>query len=203
MGILCSQDKKRKTNQNPNITINNNYNNCIINNRFNNIENINRKIVNGVCCPSCGEPTGNNFGGDGKNYFNCMRCGDSKYNENCFKCKNCNSIFCTQCPHKGYSNGTSCPSCNEPAGSNFGGGGKKYFNCMSCGDSKYNENCFKCKNCNSIFCTQCPHKGYSNGTSCPSCNEPAGSNFGGGGKKYFNCMSCGDSKYNENCFKCK
>jgi len=60
MGILCSQDKKRKTNQNPNITINNNYNNCIINNRFNNIENINRKIVNGVCCPSCGEPTGNN-----------------------------------------------------------------------------------------------------------------------------------------------
>ena len=87
-----------------------------------------------------------------------MKCGESKLDENCFKCKICDSIFCSQCPHKGYINGASCPSCNEPAGNNFGGGGKKYFNRMKCGESKLDENCFKCKVCNSIFCTQCPQK---------------------------------------------
>ena len=61
MGMICFQNENRKSNLNSNITINNNYNNCKIDNRFNNKEKINRKIINGVCCLSCGEPTGNNF----------------------------------------------------------------------------------------------------------------------------------------------
>ena len=73
--------------------INNNYNNCTVNNKFNNAENINRRIRNGICCLSCGEPTRHNFWGGGKEYFTCMKCGDSKINENCYKCRICNSIF--------------------------------------------------------------------------------------------------------------
>ena len=91
--------QNRKRNSNPNITINNNFNNCTINNQYNNIENLNRKIINGICCPSCGEPAGNNFGGGDKEHFTCMKCGNFKI-QNCFKCGNCNSMFCAQCPYK-------------------------------------------------------------------------------------------------------
>ena len=93
------QNRKRNSNPNPNITINNNFNNCTINNQYNNIENLNRKIINGICCPSCGEPAGNNFGGGDKEHFTCMKCGNFKI-QNCFKCGNCNSMFCAQCPYK-------------------------------------------------------------------------------------------------------
>ena len=45
MGVICSSNNRKRGNsyQKSNITINNNYNNCIIKNGFNNIENINRK----------------------------------------------------------------------------------------------------------------------------------------------------------------
>ena len=56
-------------------------------------------------------------------------------------------------------NGVCCLACGEPAGKNFGGGGKRHnFNCMKCGRNQKYGNFFHCKICNSIFCSNCPYK---------------------------------------------
>ena len=108
-------------------------------------------------CPACNEPAGNNFKGGGKQYFDCLKCGEHQSGKNCFICKICNGIFCYDCPHKKYENLAICPSCSEPAGYNFKGGGQQYFDCLKCGKHQSGKNCFKCKVCNGIFCYKCPY----------------------------------------------
>ena len=108
-----------------------------------------------------------------------MKCGEYKNQENCFKCQICEAIFCSQCPYKGYNNGTACPSCHELGGQNFKGKIEYNFTCMKCGQYKNQENCFHCEICDAVFCTQCPHNRYNNCAACPSCHELAGKNFKG------------------------
>ena len=164
---------------------------------------INFKAPNHCSCPSCGEIAGENFKGSGKNQasFFCLKCGNG-YNENYFCCAKCNSIFCSQCPYKNNTNLASCPSCGETSGGRFKGSGinKASFFCLKCGIG-YNENYFCCAKCNSIFCSQCPYKNYTNLASCPSCGELSGENFKGSDFKWenFYCLKCGklDGIYNE------
>ena len=102
-------------------------------------------------------------------------------------------------------NGVCCLACGEPAGKNFGGGGKRHnFTCMKCGVNERYGECFYCKTCRSVFCSTCPQKGFQNPSFCPSCGEPAGKNFGGGGKRHnFTCMKCGVNERYGECFYCK
>ena len=172
MGASCYREEKRNNPHNQDIKINNNYNyynECIINNVFynknninnnNNLDNINTKRINGVCCLGCGEPAGKNFGGGGKRHnFICMKCGAHERYGEIFYCKVCKSIFCSTCPQKGFQNSAFCPSCGEPGGKNFGGGCKRHnFNCMKCGANERYGECFYCKVCKSIFCSKCPYK---------------------------------------------
>ena len=54
-------------------------------------------------------------------------------------------------------NGVCCLACGEPAGKNFGGGGKRHnLTCMKCGTKERYGECFYCKICRSTFCSNCP-----------------------------------------------
>ena len=107
MGAKCFQDKEKKSkfhNRHEFMAINNNYyNKCRINNLFynNNLENIINNKKNGICCLVCGEPGGKNFGGGGKRHNNnCMKCGKKERYGEFFRCKICNSTFCSKCPYQ-------------------------------------------------------------------------------------------------------
>jgi len=177
--------------------------------------------MNNKCfCPSCGEPSGDNFKGSGKDYesFICLKCGKHQSVANYYKCKICNGIFCSQCP---FNNNriinnmenrnniilNSCPSCGEPAGNNFKGSGKDYesFICLKCGKHQSVANYYKCKICNGIFCSQCPKINDRIFACCPSCGEIAGNRFKGSGKDYesFKCLKCGKHQSVANYYKCK
>ena len=141
-----------------------------------------------------------------------MECGRERDYETYYKCNICNSLFCPECPHRGYYYESCCPSCGEPAGKNFGGRGPAYFQCMECGKEKESLGCYKCKICKGIFCNRYPkgknplRKRYKNRKTkayCPSCGEPAGKNFGGEGMDYFTCMKCGKGMESLSCYKCK
>lgn len=59
----------------------------------------NQKYSNFAKCPSCGEPAGKNFSGNGWEYSNCLKCGEAQHGKNCFKCKECKGKFCYKCPY--------------------------------------------------------------------------------------------------------
>ncbi len=63
--------------------------------------NFNSNQNNVCCCPSCGIPAGKNFIGSGSEQttFTCFKCGKKKVEENYYKCKKCNCIFCIKCPY--------------------------------------------------------------------------------------------------------
>ena len=226
-----SDTSYRKNIQNTYISNNINNMNVNVNNYNNNTNNnvyMNNFSSNNCCCPSCGEPAGNNFKGSGTDYesFTCLKCGESQSVANYYKCKKCNGIFCSQCPfnnnkirnnftniNNSKNNSCSCPSCGEPAGNNFKGSGSDYesFTCLKCGESQSVANYYKCNKCNGIFCSQCPFnnnnkiRNYNNNLySCPSCGEPAGNKFKGSGKDYesFTCLKCGKEQSVANYYKC-
>ena len=158
-------------------------------------------------CPSCGEPSGNKFRGSGENqeYYDCLKCGYHQSGKSYYECLNCKGIFCYRCPQINNNETqikTFCPACREPAGINFFGYDKEYFDCLKCGNHQSGKNCYKCNNCKGIFCYNCPHKRYNNIAICPSCNEPAGNLFKGGDQEYFDCLRCGSHQSGKNCFKC-
>ena len=185
--------------------------------------NVNKKLINFISCPSCGEPFGKNFISSGLSteYFNCFRCKQYQNNEIYYKCKICNAVFCRKCPQSRYDNFAKCPFCYELAGNNFKASGfsTEYFNCFKCGSSQNNESYYKCKNCNAFFCIKCPLNTYENVNynkvnvnkqlinfiSCPSCGEPFGKNFISSGlsTEYFNCFRCKQYQNNEIYYKCK
>jgi hypothetical protein len=129
--------------------------------KINSDSNSNNNYNRPCCCPSCGEPAGQNFKGSGNKQitFNCLKCGKKKEKENYFECNQCNCIFCNKCPQIKYDSTAACPSCGELAGENFQGVGnsKLTFNCLKCGKKKEKENYYECNKCNSIFCIQCPY----------------------------------------------
>ena len=86
-----------------------------------------------------------------------LKCGEYQSGKNCLKCNNCNGIFCYDCPYNKYPNLALCPACGEPAGNNFKGDDKKYFDCLKCGEHQFGKNCFKCNSCKGIFCYKCPY----------------------------------------------
>ena len=108
-------------------------------------------------CPACKEPAGRNFFGCKSEYFDCLKCGEHQSGKNGYKCNNCKGIFCYNCPHSKYNNIAMCPSCHEPAGNFFKGNKSEYFDCLKCGEHQFGKNCFKCNNCNGIFCYRCPY----------------------------------------------
>ena len=69
------------------------------------------------CCPLCGEEfLKGKFinSGESKDYYDFWKCGRYQNNKYYFKCKNCGSKFCTDCPKKvNYIPNYSCPLCGE------------------------------------------------------------------------------------------
>ena len=158
-----SDTSYRKNIQNTYISNNINNMNVNVNNYNNNTNNnvcVNNFSSNNCCCPSCGEPAGNNFKGSGTDYesFTSLKCGESQSEANYYKCKKCNGIFCSQCPKRNDGILAFCPSCGERAGNEFKGSFKDYesFNCLKCGMSQSVANYYKCKKCQGIFCYNCP-----------------------------------------------
>ena len=171
MGICFNDERKI---QNINI------NNLTIKNDDSLIKNSNNKntIINsGCCCPSCGEPAGKKFkgSGDDKEYFDCLKCGQNQFSKTYFKCKTCNSIFCSICPYKNDGLRCNCPACGEKAGNSFQGSGndKEYFDCLKCGQNQFSKTYFKCKKCKGIFCYKCPQNSNSKNN-----NKKRGDKFG-------------------------
>ena len=230
MGTLCYSHDKVGRNRN-NIIIQNMTNNINEMNIYNNLNyknGSNSNLTSGACCPSCNEPSGNNFRGSGDQteFFDCLKCGEHQSGKSYYKCKNCNGIFCTQCPfnnhrilknkyNNNYSNNlASCPACGEPSGTNFRGSGDKteFFDCLKCGEHRSGESYYHCKICKGIFCAQCPFNNNINKNnmnkslySCPACGEPSGSRFCGSGDQteFFDCLKCGEHQSGKSYYKCK
>jgi len=116
--------------------------------------------INGCSCPACGELSGNNFKGSGKDYesFIYLKCGENQSVANYYKCNICNGIFCSQCPYLNDRIFAFCPSCGQPAGKKFKGSGKDYesFICLKCGENQSVANYYKCYICQGLFCYKCP-----------------------------------------------
>ena len=135
--------------------------NCPFNNKRNKINtNINYNNIDGCSCPACGELSGKNFKGSGKNYesFICLKCGKHQSVSNYYMCNICNGIFCSQCPFLNERSLALCPACGKPAGIEFKGSGKNYesFKCLKCGKHQSVSNYYKCDNCQALFCYKCP-----------------------------------------------
>ena len=179
---------------------------------------LNKKIkVSGCCCPLCGEEfLKGNFrnSGEKKDYFDCRKCENHQVDEYYFKCGNCGSKFCTDCPKRNsYIPNYSCPLCGEQFSRGLGllknsGENKDYFDCRKCGNHQSNKYYFKCGNCGSKFCTRCPeNNNYVPNYSCPLCGEQflrGRGNFvnSGENKDYFDCRKCGRHESNKFYFKC-
>ncbi len=132
------------------------------NNAANEINDKSDKKINSIFCPSCNEPFGKNFitSGFGGKEFRCFRCSKERYS-NYYMCKICNGIFCTICPQNRYKHYAKCPLCKEKPGNKFIASGleKKNFTCFRCGSDHYiAEPYYNCKNCNAIFCIDCPYR---------------------------------------------
>ena len=170
MGIACWNLDRRNRN---NIIIQNMTNNINEMNIYNNLNNkntwSNSNLTSGAYCPSCNEPSGNNFRGSGDKteYFDCLKCGQHRSGESYYHCKICNGIFCAQCPFNNNIKNNlmnkslySCPACGEPSGKLFKGSGDKteYFDCLKCGKHQSGKSYYKCKNCSGIFCYNCPFR---------------------------------------------
>ena len=116
--------------------------------------------INGCSCPACGELSGNNFKGSGKDYesFIYLKCGENQSVANYYKCNICNGIFCSQCPYLNDRIFAFCPSYGKPAGKKFKGSGKDYesFICLKCGENQSVANYYKCYICQGLFCYKCP-----------------------------------------------
>ena len=220
MGTLCYSHGRNRNN----IIIQNMTNNINEMNIYNNLNyknGSNSNLTSGACCPSCNEPSGNNFRGSGDQteFFDCLKCGKHQSGKSYYKCKNCNGIFCTQCPfaqcpfnnniNKNNMNKSlySCPACGEPSGSRFCGSGDQteFFDCLKCGEHQLGKSYYKCKNCNGIFCSNCPQNYDAISASCPSCGEPAGKGFKGSGDQteFFDCLKCGEHQSGKSYYKCK
>ena len=231
MGIPCYNHDNVRRNRN-NIIIQNMTNNINEMNIYNNLNNknifLNSNLTSGASCPSCNEPSGNNFmgSGDKTEYFDCLKCGEHQSGKTYYHCKICNGIFCTQCPFNNYrilknnynnnsNNFASCPACGEPSGNNFRGSGDKteYFDCLKCGKHQSGKTYYHCKKCNGIFCAKCPFNNnninknnFMNKSlySCPACGEPSGKLFKGSGDKteYFDCLKCGKHQSGKTYYHC-
>ena len=207
-----------------NITVNNIYNNCQINynalqNNYNQYNNFGTKKPNSDCyCPICGEEfLKGKFVNSGKkkDYFDCRKCKVHQIDKYYFKCKNCESKFCTECPKaNNYLPNYSCPLCGEQflqgKGKFVNSGEKKdYFDCRKCNVHQIDKYYFKCKNCQSKFCTECPKvNNYLPNYSCPLCGEQflqgKGKFVNSGEKKdYFDCRKCKTRQIDKYYFKCK
>ena len=99
-----------------------------------------------------------------KEHFDCLKCGEYQVGQSYFKCKICNSIFCSICPYKNDGLGCNCPACGEKAGNFFQGSGydNEHFDCLKCGEYQNGKTYFKCKKCKGIFCYKCPQNSNSN-----------------------------------------
>ena len=170
MGSSSSKSRQEEKQQ-QNILINNGIINVYVQN---NIQYQSNQAINfqsqinrpsSCCCPLCGEEfLKGKFinSGESKSYFICRKCYSHQNNKYYFKCNNCESKFCTDCPKKNnYIPNYSCPLCGEQFSRGHGrflnsGESKSYFICRKCESHLENKYYFKCETCESKFCTKCP-----------------------------------------------
>lgn len=164
-------------------------------------------------CPMCGEQFLNGkfkSSGQKTDSFKCRRCSNNFFKDYYFKCNNCDTIYCTNCPSNNNSLlKYSCPMCGEEylKGKLQNSGEKrKNFRCRKCNNDFYNDYYFICKKCDTIFCTSCPSSNNALiNYICPMCEEQFfNGKFKSSGQKRdnFKCRRCNNNYYNDYYFKC-